>query len=81
MTDGKLEKVEDATKYHIEDYDTTFCLEVKATQKVDAGTYLVKANNEAGDVEAEFKLSVESMLDHKLSLPPLPPHPSLSFLC
>lgn len=60
VKEGKLERVEDTTKYHIEDYDTTFCLEVKSTEAIDAGAYIVKAENEAGDAEAEFNVKVES---------------------
>ena len=62
IADGKLEKAEEGTKYHIEDFETTFCMEVKSAEEVDAGAYLVRADNEAGDVEAEFKLSIKSKL-------------------
>lgn len=59
MTDGKPERIVDASKYHVEDYDTTFCLEINSVQDVDAGVYVVKAENDAGDVEAEFKVIVQ----------------------
>lgn len=62
VTDGELCSLDDTSKYHVEDYDTTFCMEVKSTEDIDTGAYVVKAKNEAGDVEAEFKLDVESKL-------------------
>lgn len=60
VTEGKLEQITDLNKYHIEDYATTFCMEVKSTQEIDGGTYRVKAENEAGDIEADFTINVES---------------------
>lgn len=60
VEDGELLSVTESDKYHVEDYDTTYCLEVKSAEEIDAGSYIVKAQNEAGDVEAEFKLDVES---------------------
>lgn len=63
VTDGELQSVTEDDKYHVEDYDTTYCMEVKSIDDVDAGVYIVKAQNKAGDVEAEFKLDVESKLD------------------
>lgn len=60
VIDGQLEKVDDKSKYHIEDYETTYCMEVKNTQEVDAGIFRVVAENEAGDIEADFTVNVQS---------------------
>lgn len=37
-------------------------MEVKSADTVDAGTYRVKAENDAGSVEADFVVHVESEL-------------------
>lgn len=60
VVDGKPEQVTVDSQHHIEDYETTFCMEVKSTQEVDEGTYIVKAENEAGETSAEFDVIVKS---------------------
>ena len=50
--------LEDRELYHFEKYEDTHCLEVKETEKHDAGTYTCVATNSEGEAVCHIPLIV-----------------------
>lgn len=53
------ELLDDTELYHFENYEDTYCFEIKDTEKEDAGVYLCAAENTEGRASVEIPLVVK----------------------
>ena len=54
--------------YHIENFEETYCFEVKDTEKTDAGTYICVAQNTQGKASTKIPLKVNGKYTSDCSL-------------